>query len=220
MARVRDMINRLRGGGMIAARPPGGIQVGSVGAKLIEAFQIKGKVAAPQLGDVVHPVAIVEDLTGANWYIPTIERPCGGGTEFTPTVGQFAIIQLFNPPGSGVVAIVDDLFLAASSSSGFLLGLDTNNPGTLINNVTAFRDTLHYPPSAMNPVLEIPTSTVAALPGGNALYQGRLATSAQLYAQVRPGVILGPGTLLNLQLTTITVVATLGAFWRERPVGE
>ena len=194
------------------------IQTGNVGIKLIEAFQIKGKSIAPTLGDVIHPVVVVEDLVSSSWYNQIVERPCGGGTEFVPTVGQFASIEIFNPPTSGVVAIVDKFLVTPSGPSGWLAVPDLNNPGTVVPAVNTYRDTIHFPP-AQRPACDIRTKTSVALPGANTILQGRVAATVQTLVE-NVGMILGPGSLLAIYLNVVTLTTTVSFNWRERPVGE
>jgi hypothetical protein len=89
---------------------PGLIQTGDVLNRLVGMFGIKGKTPAPILGDEVHPVAVVADLSTLAFNSsssPNNERRAGASGSKALNAGSRSVVALFNPVGSGVVARVD-----------------------------------------------------------------------------------------------------------------
>jgi hypothetical protein len=194
------------------------IQKGNITSKLIAALGVHGKVAAPELGELVHPVVMVEDLTKASWYNQEIERPAFASNIATPTAGQFQAWVLNNPIASGVVAIVDSLtFWIANASNAVNVSLSNIAPTGAVSPVTHFRDTLLLP--NQTPACQMINESNVAIPGGFALYI--LSTSSTNLAIDRaPGVILAPGWSLRIdgQLASAPLAATF--LWRERFLSE
>jgi len=188
----------------------GVIQRGNIGQKLISAFGLHGKTTSPVVGDVVHPVVIVENITAANWFTALAERPCMAGNFLTPTVGQFQSYQLFNPLNSGVIAILDQVDLMASATSTVFMGIGQVALATTFPAL--FRDTLNFPTGT--PAC-VPRSADLVAAGFGSTFESAILSST-IAAHFELGIILAPGWGVRFDLQTATNAFHCGMRWRER----
>lgn len=205
LPRIRSPFSR-----QMAGQPT--IQTGNVAQKLIQALGIHGKVAAPSLGDLVHPVVLVEDLTRASWYAQGVDRPAAGANVLTPTVGQFQAWALCNLPGSGVVALIEEVGFWNATVTNVFVSLSQTMPGTASPTVF-FRDTQLL--NAAAPALVMRSDSLAAPGSGLLLRAGNTSTTNIQYLE-RPNLVLGPGWCLRVDSQTVSQSLGVHFKWRER----
>lgn len=129
--RLRGLIQRLRGQQLVDARggPAPLIQTGNVAEKLVAAFGLKGRSIAPSLGDVVHPVAIVDDQANPSWWSQQIQRTCFVRIALGAIAGENGELALTIPAAVGVLARINwvcvDAFVAARFNYGYTTFLDS-----------------------------------------------------------------------------------------------
>lgn len=114
-------------------RPSQGlIQAGDVQQKLKNLFGIKGQIPSPVLGDQVHPVAIVSDLTELAWNAIAPLRAAGSTSLAVASgAGVKAFISLFNPIGSGILVRVDRIFVGVGAAGDVQLQFANSDPGAV-----------------------------------------------------------------------------------------
>lgn len=100
------------------------IQRADLNQRLTRALEIKGqKSPVLQLDNTVQGVVLVEDLTRqAEWTSPT-ERRLASCHQIAGVVGQFALLVIQNPIGSGVVAVLEQVTAAFSVNGQLTFGL-------------------------------------------------------------------------------------------------
>jgi hypothetical protein len=193
------------------ARPiaaPGLIQTGDVLNRLVGMFGIKGKTPAPILGDEVHPVAVVADLSTLAFNAsssPNVEKRAAAQGSSIAVAGQRSTVVLFNVAGSGVVVRVDAFgFDVAAGGTLVEVNLENSPPGALTVG-SFFLDRRN----AGNPVL-----------GG--LTEGGFAPAARPIVKVGtvgswqfsdPQIILSEGRGVSISTTLINTALPAAWFW-------
>lgn len=186
------------------------IQTPQIAKKLIQALDIHGKVAAPSLGDLIHPVIVVEDVSRDSWYTLSSDLPCGGAAEIGPAAGESAIVQLFNA-SNNTIAIVDRLVFAPGGTLAAWIATETTQRAAFLVGQSRYRDTRLAGVPACGVCVDHPvgvpgiTSPIAAVNGGT--------VSAQT---VDLGYVLNPGQGISVIGITLGILSRVGFFWRER----
>jgi len=199
--------------------PPALIQHGGITQKLIGLLGIKGKVSTPVLGDTLHPVAIVEDMSARNWFTGGDDRPAAAAAKVVGDATHIPIMVLLNPAGSQTAMLIEKVSIATGANVDVWLHYF---PGVTPGGITQgyrFRDTR----LAGLPVGQIFLSTVdyvsnAALIAAGAipLMVGNGNVSGNLTMDV--GVILGAGAQLLLTADSVASTGKFTYLWRERPI--
>lgn len=204
------IIRRRTEGGRHIAAPT--IQTGNLAQKLISALGIHGKVAAPTLGDQVHPVVMLEDLTRPSWWTQGVERPAFGANVLTPTAGQFQVWGLCNPSTSNVIAFVEEITAWNSVVTLVYMTLSQTFPATA--SPTAFwRDTAVLQSGA--PALIMRSESLVAPIGGALIRAGNTSTT-NLQIIETPNVVLAPGWCVRVESQTASQALGVSFKWRER----
>jgi len=94
------------------------IQRGDLQKRLTEGLEIIGERSpAPVLATEVMAVVILEDLTLQSIVRGPVGRHAAEGALQAAVVGEMSYFELFNPAGSGVIAVIDGVSITASSVS-------------------------------------------------------------------------------------------------------
>lgn len=186
------------------------VQNPTLWAKLTRAFSVKGSHVTPELGGVIHPVAVVEDLTRGGRYELT-EKPAGMKGTIAASVGNPSCVGLIVPAGPAVLALprtvrlhvtaaTDVFLLIGAGAVGFQVGawLDTRLAG--LPNAGVFSQNAAAPGTP---------STVAILPGA--------ITPNALLLELHPSTVIGPGFYLAFQTAANNVGLTVNFDWAEIP---
>lgn len=198
-------------------QPLGTIQVGSVSAKLVAAYGLKGKVVAPNLGQELVPVVLVDDLANRpSWYGQTVERPAGGGMmQFAPAAGQFGSLQLFNPGGSGLIVLVETIIYSLSIGVAFIR-CDLGAALPTVQTTGTYRDTRLANGQSLITTSQIRSDTSAATGIGSIV--GGTLTTANFPVQYPIGFTLLPGNGLKVCCGSADAVLSCMFLWRERTI--
>jgi len=182
-------------------------------------LQLKGRPPAPQLATEITPAFDVEDLPvelrilcGWNLWIAAFGQTVG--------LGLAANSQFKNPAGSGVVAVLESIFVGSSVATQLDISTAYNNPANLTNLAGGNRRDSRIQ-SALS------ASVVSSQGGGAELaftvatlfLPAGAATYPVLLDKAHQWPIL-PGTAIRLT-TTASQLTTTGFFlWRERPLED
>lgn len=197
---------------------------GRFSAFLTRTFWIKsGDAAAPTLADEVQPgidINQMDDLAapflrGERW-------SAGYATTGAPGAGNYAKIALRNPPGSGMLVILDRTSIF-TSTAGEVFGVisDLLGAGTT-GAARQITDTRWWPISATLPVANAQQVNDAIAPPGtaNPPYYHQIAAAFQntrLERAVR--VVLRPGMQFVWSHSVVATPSLVCDFdWRERPI--
>lgn len=191
------------------------VEHGGIAQKLQGALGIHGRTAAPQLGDVIHPVVMVEDLSRGEtlWSTPAVDRPCAGGDEFDPGAGVYAQIGLSNPAGSATICRVHGIHLTGGGSGVFwIFPIPVGNSlGTPSGANTSFRD---FRLLAGKPQAYLTADAMAFAPNENPAL-AILPVSSSLYANYDADIILPPGSGVAAHYSVLAGIARVSFDWIE-----
>jgi len=195
-----------------AARFPAGvIQTPNVAQRLRSAYDIKGKSLSPQLGDQLHPVVIVDDLSQPQWFDVTEIRRSYSFIQIAPVAAQNGYFTIANPVGSGVVIYLESFYAVAATSTvlvGRVTGAEpaTVEVGQYFDDRVGVFSTACRLRSGTNAVLQIASPWIRQNPGSSDGY-------------VKIGAVLQPGGLpWGIQHATVNIQSDFGFTWLERPL--
>jgi len=191
----------------------GQIQVPSIWQKLTRTLQVKGRTVAPELGAVVHPVAIVEDITSRTRYDSTEKVAAGQGTS-PAGVGLFSGLGIFNAVGSGVIALIDKIGFSSGIISTWQLSLENSDIAAGTGATAYFRDRR----LGLNTQPSIRTFESFQAAAGSSRPIVRIDTAANVPVIIDDtGILLPPGTGLYIFLTIVNQGIDGWMWWREFP---
>jgi len=174
---------------------PKPIQVGSVTQALQRAFGFKGRYT-PLLDEVIVPVYVIADPSPAQ-----VTRLCVGSAAGTDNASNLPFVQLFNPPGSGVLVNLTDAVAIADIKTRIIVNL-LDDPGDQLA-LSFFRDTRNRG----FPTAELRTDNLSAVNLGNIIaileVDGALAQTASWASNAgdprQPLMVLKPGRGVSFQ---------------------
>jgi len=183
------------------------IQTSDVLTRLGAMFGIKGKTPSPTLGDQVHPVAIVGDLSTVAFNEETAERRAGSRSNTAALAANLTTSTLFNPTGSGLVIRVDRIGFTVTAASGVALNFANSDPG-LAANGSFFLDR-RISGSPGNAGLE-----AGNVPAGSARPVTLFQTAGD-YIIVEPQIFLPEGRGVSVETTVVNVGLVAWMWWTE-----
>lgn len=193
---------------------PGQIQSPSLWAKVTRNLGIKQRSITPELGNVAHPVIILEDHSVKNVYDVTTERPAGAGTIGGAVAAQNTWVGIFNPQGSGIIARVDLVILSVTLAQDVQLSLEAISqfPGT--GQVAWWRDRRLAINANDRGAIDTLQTGNQALTANRPVARFVLPANGSLLIQPT-GIILSPGT--GFYAVGLTVNTSLDAtmWWSE-----
>lgn len=189
------------------------IQRVDIQQRLTRGLHLKERSPAPVLHDKVVPVVIVDDLQQGE-----TERLAGGGILAFNPGANFGNVQLFNPAGSGVEVLVDELILGLSAGNGWVLGISNIALATLVVGVTSYRDVAAGGPQTL---ARLRTEGTVAFGGGAELIAAGVlpANTSVLFPSTlveQPILVMPPGTGVTFSCAIATTLVYFSALWRER----
>jgi hypothetical protein len=188
------------------------IQHGAITQDLHNALGIHGSSIAPSLGDVIHPVIVVKDLSVDSWYASgQSDKPCSAGGTLVAAAGNMPFVQLFNPHRD-LVVIVDYVMVSCTTNQQVnLFGI--TSPGTLSPQSPAHRDFR----SAGQPgcQLFLDTPVVAAPPTNQLAIVGAPVAGA---TQCPIRFVFGFNQGLGLTIAVAAATLNWHISWREHAV--
>jgi len=181
----------------------------------VRGLHLKERTPAAQLHDKIIPVVIVDDFSSDTPNDP--EVPCGGGTfAATPAAGQFEMVQLFNPVGSGKIVQVDEISISADIAGTVLVWTPTIALTNLIVGSTQRKDTQDQ--ATILTTGQIRTESQAGnFPStANGVMHALLIPASDVrILKLEQPIILQPGTGANVGSGTANQKLTVGYQWRE-----
>lgn len=187
-------------------------------------FSIKGRAPTPTLSaDVGMTMQI--DSGAENRYLQGWELFGAAATLGAPGAGNFLVIELRNPPTSGVVAVVTNAIIAETTATTvaapaimqYIRGAtaDQNTPISTL----AF-DHRSRPNASL---LLTRNSAAAAAIGGTSQTVSLVTGAANAEQDLLPGNLelpLLPGDAVTLNAGTVNDPCAFAFWWRERPLEE
>jgi len=194
------------------------IQRADIAARLVKALHLKERTPAPTLHPEIFGVIIVDDLREQPQQID--DRPCSGAAiNSTPTAGNLATVQLFNPAASNMLLLVDSIIIGVNAISNGIIYLSTAALTTLVVGVAGFKD------SAQNPLAQVAgqirtDNTAAPFPTDQAsahlVYH--LAANSSIWIPIDPPFVVNPGHGVCVGQNLVTSTLSAAFQWREKPI--
>lgn len=179
-------------------------------------FGLNSSNPAPELGSQILPTINVLDADPALFYLRSEKLCTGSDFQGPPGGGNYSWVGLLNPTGSGLLAIVDTLYMYASVATDLVLhvGPAAVGPGTLgIRRATDLRWTNMTPVCTVNGVSQ--ATDPFTLPATATKYY-TLAAGEKLTVP-SPRIILTPGNTLWIGAGVVATPIIMCTFdWRER----
>lgn len=186
--------------------------------RLRRRFQIAGQdIVIPELAGQLVPVLVME-ADPPEWLVLSGTRLVGGSMSIGGVAGEQSLNQLFNPAGSGIIAVITNVAYrigAADASPAIWKRHDTALTTAVAD--FAFRDTRL---GITAPVCQMRTgSSVPAVgtPFGRAFTNGAAHGTASTYFFYDEPIVLTPGRGVLLETSGANQTLTSSFFWKERP---
>lgn len=179
-------------------------------------FGIKGGPPAAQLSSeiqMVHPFFHgAENRLLESWTL------WGGGNVIASGVGLFGNMQLRNPPGSNVLAVVEKISFSSDAASKVLITILAKQTDLTTVLSPAARDTRQVGTAGT----AILSSTNVATSTGPILAQEASAAgpASNMILTDNQEVVITPGFALIVQNGTANTIFVVTIFWRERALEE
>lgn len=195
------------------------VQVGRYQHLLERLLSMKGEIAQQQLAPEILPILVLESER-PEWKALANERLCVGGAFAAATVGQFSVVQLWNPAPARTLVVVDSLIVNPQQAGFILLShWDTGaSGGSAVAGSRGFRDGRLPRGGASTAALTF-GYTNAARPGTSiaSLY----FSAAPFNSQVIPlSFVLTPGRGLAVESVVVNNAISAYFNWRERKIED
>ncbi len=191
------------------------ILVGRWNQLLTKMFSMKGGAPAPQLEPAVRPVFSIVSEEDPDLHYVRGESLCSAVLDVPGVAANQSIMQLRNPPGSGVLAIVERAIVALGAGSNIAAGVQASAfllPILPVPGAVIFRDTRSR---------GTPTCTIR---GQNGVAGFPAPSIFNVFANTPPftiqpvEVILAPGFEFTVYCTGNNIELLGAIHWRERPL--
>jgi len=187
---------------------PKQIQTPSFGQILVKAFNLKGRFQ-PVLDETIVPVVVLEMEPAAS---PMLRQIATGGIDrVAGGAGNVVVVQLVNPPTSGVLVVIEALW-AISATAGDLFGCFLASSPGAGSALGAWRDTRTI--FTTGPVL--PRALISATVSGTVAAKPRYVADGT--RQVTEWII-EPGYQLDCRQSTVNTALSVYFDWYEVPIG-
>lgn len=200
------------------------IQNPEISQKLQTLTGIRQRFMAPTMHHEVQPVIVLDDLSNQSPDQETVRR-CSMMGVAAAVAGQQSFVDLQNPAGSGVVAVVEQFYVVQATGAGNFYDFGFRGPsdtaqGTLVGPGVVLNT--HFPDAQVPAFILIGRSAClvnqgAAAAAGPVPVAGRVMVSTpQLCTAIPTSVVLTPGWLFRVASTNNAVDVTCTFFWTER----
>lgn len=141
-------------------------------------------------------------------------RLCAGFAVVAASVGNFSIVQLMNPAGSTVLAVVRLIFLSAPVAGGFNVDQTTIAQATLVAGQSQILDARSgLAGGGSVPTCQIRTGIPAAIPGTPIGFFRVLANVSQ---PIEIPIVLMPGSSVYVRGAAANLAVDGTFYWMER----
>jgi len=198
---------------------PSTIQSPTLWQRLTSQFGIKSRTAAPELGGVVHPVAILEDFTKLGTFDKNSPRVFAGRAGLTSGAGNTPKVGL-RVPGGASSALVDRVYVV-SNVAGVACFLSTSQAALAVNtapNQLGYLDSrIAWNVAAPLPPFLLQTEDSITSPFGQQLHEVITVANQVMTFEFPYPIYVGPGSTLLIETSTVAVQIRVTFLGREVP---
>lgn len=198
------------------------ILVGRFNKTAQKLFAIKGKPPLRQLGGELLPVIDFDRLAVELRYLAGW-RLWAFGVASAASVGNLGALRIRNPLASGILTIIEKVFLGNGSggTSAFQLNKQFTTVDLATVGIAIPRDVRGGPPSTAAST-SVPSFGNPAATAGGMLVPLTLPNNVNfdLITFEDEEIVLAPGDSITLYQTNVNLTANFSFFWRERPIEE
>jgi len=172
----------------------------------------EGAIVTGVLEDVF-PVIDVENLATDGWAVAGW-RPAWGGANIAGAAGERAHVQIHNPVGSGVIAVVESVMLSSPTNTS----LDFNIHDAVLTTLFVsgrWRDRRF--PTLNFPVVQVRGQSIVGTPIVAAMRLRLQSNTTMIWDPPQGDLVLVEGTGVAFAHATLTGELSGVFFWRERP---
>lgn len=195
---------------------PNEIQTGRYNAILHKLLGITEGAPAPSLAPDLFAMLALE-VDRPEWRFLAGQRLCSGGKYLAAGgAGNFNSFVLWNPAGSGILAVVTDLANAFNSARVFTLRANATEPSGAGYGSTAYRglrDFRYTPSATAKPTCLLYSMATAAPVGINVLTQLNLTAGGVIQ---NLGIVIPPATGLSFEDSVANQEDRIALAWYER----
>lgn len=196
---------------------PNEIQTGRLNAILHKLLGITEGAPAPSLAPDVFSMLALE-VDRPEWKFLAGERLCCASKYLAAGgAGQYTSFILWNPAGSGILAVVTRIFNHLGAAATYVVRANATEPSgagyASAASYRGLRDFRYAPSPTAKPTCLLYYQTTASPAGINVLGQWRIGAGGEIRDI---DVVLPPGTGLSCENSTVNTEASVGFFWRER----
>ncbi len=190
------------------------IQRAGLNAILHKTLAMEDGAPAPQLSGDIVPVLVLESER-PEWHYLAGGNLCWGSAYLTPGAGVRGRLQLWNPPGAGVLCVIEALFFCTGTLDTWEVRDDAVQiTGTGLTEVNAWsRD--------YRKDHEVACQLFYTNDGGAVSGVRRMVGQALASTMVQPPIqalILPPGRGISITNTTVNTTLVANFVWRERTI--
>ena len=173
----------------------------------------EGAIVTGVLPDVF-PTIDVEDLQTDGWGVAGW-RPAMGGGLLTAAAGQRPHVQIHNPAGSGVMTVVEGVFISTNANSR----IDFNIHDAVLTTLQVsgrWRDRRF--PTLNFPVTQVRSQSIVGSPIVSVMSQFVVANQSVQWLPPKGVIVLIAGTGLAFSNVNAATQLSVNFFWRERAI--
>ncbi len=162
----------------------------------------------------VFPTIDVEDLQTDGWAVAGW-RPAMGGGLLTGAAGERPHVQIHNPNGSGVLTVVEDVFISTNANSR----IDFNIHDAVLTTLQVsnrWRDRRF--PTLNFPVTQVRSQSIVGSPIVSVMSQFVRGNETIIWVPPKGVMVLIPGTGLAFSNVNAATQLSVNFFWRERAI--
>ena len=199
------------------------ILTGRYNRYLQKLLQMKGGPPAAQLASEITPQFDIEHVPVENRILMGFERFYASANA-GPSPGVISAVQIQNPPGSGIVAIIESVLLSVSVTSEVDMSVSFSNPASLTNPFSPTKmdqRSVANSPGVGTPV--IPSGfggAIGQLPLGVGGIQLTASTPFEWINDPDQQILLLPSTAIRWQTLVVNDLFIVQWRFRQRPLEE
>lgn len=192
------------------------IQNWDISDRLAKVLGIRDRSVVRDCDSTVVPVILVGDVSETNADSIITDRPALGAVQRSNVAAQYSKVLIYNPSDSGIIALVEEVWVAVLGTVSNPYFLYTPRAGSELGNATSYVPTFIHSKIAGAPKCRLTHETGAA--GGS--YAGLWGAQSPPFSQqgfpFYPQWYLTPGNGIEIQTVDVNCTLMASFRWKER----